>query len=366
MQQYLNLLQDIIDNGFDHEDRTGSGRRSVYCRSLRFNLEEGFPIVTTRKIHTKSFIEELLWHISGSEDTSYLKYKGVKIWNKWEVEEKHVDDFIANIVSEDLKDFPHLKEFISERYLNRVGKIYGPNWRHIVKDVSPFVPIKEPLLRKSIIEDIEKTYDLHSDDPEFTTTSKEDFIKFNGAKIIDQLLLVINSIKKKPFSARHVITSWIPQNIPDENYNPQENVLMNNGALAPCPTFMQFFVTPIPKERLDFYPMGIRNKLSMMLYIRSSDGPVGLCFNIGQYALFLSMIAQVTNMSPYEFIVNTGDTHIYLNQIDLVKEQLKREPKKLSKLILDPSVKDIDDFKSEHIKILDYQHHEAIEYPVSA
>ena len=356
MRQYLDLLQDILDNGHSHSDRTGVGRRSVFGRMLRFDLSEGFPLVTTRKIPTKAFIIEMLWHIAGSDNVADLNDHGVKIWDHWKVTESDIESFMSKYLPPDIAQVSQTKEFIIGRFKDRVGNIYGKNWRNLIRPYNPLKPAKtlEDYSAEQLIE-LKQIYDNLDSEFKHELENFANFINYYSVTHVDQLATVIENLKLRPFSSRHVITSWIPEFIPDETLSPQENVLLGHGALAPCPTLLQFIVTPGAEK----------HQLSLMLTQRSIDVPVGGAFNIAQYSLLLAMVAQITNMQPKEFIWSLGDAHIYLDQTELVKEQLQREPLPLPKLNLNPQVTDINQFRLEDIAIMDYQYCPAIDYPVA-
>ncbi len=251
MIQYLELLDKVIKTGIKKEDRTGTGTLSIFGHQMRFKLEEGFPLLTTKKLHTKSIIHELLWFLNGDTNTKYLTENGVKIWNEWADEN------------------------------GELGRIYGYQWR---------------------------------------SWSAEN-------RNIDQITEVINSIKTNPNSRRHIVSAW---NVGD----------LDKMALPPCHILFQFYVAD--------------GKLSCQLYQRSADIFLGVPFNIASYALLTTMIAQVTNLKPGEFIHTLGDSHIYLNHIEQVKLQLTRTPKKLPNLIINKNVKNIFDFKFDDFTIENY------------
>jgi thymidylate synthase len=255
MKQYLDLLDYTLRNGVEKTDRTGTGTISVFGYQMRFKLDDGFPLLTTKKLHLKSIIHELLWFISGSTNIKYLTDNGVKIWNEWADAE------------------------------GNLGPVYGSQWRA------------------------------------WTT---------NEGKKIDQLAEVISSIKKSPDSRRHIVSAW---NVGE----------IDKMALPPCHVLFQFYVA--------------NGRLSCQLYQRSADIFLGVPFNIASYALLTMMIAQVTNLKAGEFIHTLGDAHIYLNHIEQVKTQLTREPLKLPTMVINPSVKTIDDFKYEDFTLTDYNAH---------
>ena len=250
MKQYLDLLQDIMDNGVDKLDRTGVGTRSVFGRQMRFDLSKGFPLVTTKKVHLKSIIHELLWFIKGSTNIKYLQDNGVRIWNEWADEN------------------------------GDLGPVYGSQWRN-----------------------------------------------WNGEGI-DQLAEVIDKLKHNPNDRRMIVSAWNVGKIAEMR-------------LPPCHMMFQFYVAG--------------NKLSCMLYQRSCDMFLGVPFNIASYALLTMMIAQVCGLEPGEFIHTLGDTHIYHNHFEQVREQLSRQPLPLPVMKLNPAVKNIDDFTYDDFTLEGYE-----------
>ncbi len=278
MKQYLDMCRHVLENGIHRDDRTGTGTISTFGYQTRYNLEEGFPLLTTKKVHFKSIAYELLWFISGSTNIQPLVRNKVRIWNEWpyakfcKSEDYHgetVDEFVARIVEDDA---------FAAKY-GDLGPVYGKQWRD-----------------------------------------------FFG---VDQLANVIENLKKDPFSRRHIMVA----------YNPAQ---VENMALPPCHAFVQFYVSADKK------------KLSLQLYQRSADTFLGVPFNIASYSLFLMMVAQVCGYQPYEMVHTFGDLHIYNDHIDLIKEQLTREPRPLPRLILNPDVKNIEDFKYEDFTLEGY------------
>ena len=260
MRQYLDLLQDIMENGVDKMDRTGVGTRSVFGRQMRFDLSKGFPLVTTKKMHLKSIIHELLWFIKGDTNIKYLQDNNVRIWNEWADEN------------------------------GDLGPVYGAQWRNWNNDG------------------------------------------------IDQLGDVIERIKTKPNDRRLIVTAWNPSQIP-------------NMKLPPCHMMFQFYVA--------------NGKLSCMLYQRSCDMFLGVPFNIASYALLTMMIAQVCDLKPGEFIHTLGDTHIYHNHFEQVREQLSHTPLPLPQMKINPNVKDINDFKYEDFELVGYESYGIIKAQVA-
>jgi thymidylate synthase len=271
MKKYLDLCQHILDNGVDRPDRTGTGTRGVFGHQIRFNLQEGFPLLTTKKLNTKAIIEELLWFLRGESNIKSLNDVGVHIWDEW-ADEK-----------------------------GNLGPVYGTQWRRWEHWVA------EP-----------------QDPPH--------------VEIIDQIANIINSIRHNPNSRRHIVTAWNPGEI-------------EKMALPPCHCLFQFFVA--------------NGTLSCQLYQRSADTFLGLPWNIASYSLLTMMIAQVCNLKPAEFIHTLGDTHIYNNHFDQVKLQLTRTPRVLPKMIINPDIKNIDDFKFEDFKLEGYDPYPAITATIS-
>lgn len=306
MKQYIELLKDILDNGFDHEDRTGFGRRSVFSRDLRFNLADGFPLVTTRKVFVRGMITETLWFLTGSSRSTELTDADVHIWDAWTPTIEDADNFILDCCHKDM-------DFDSREIMSRVGTIgpmYGSVWRG-------------------------KT-------------------KANGG---DQLARLLKNLKERPYHSRHCVTAWIPSLLPLDELTPKQNVLAGRGALAPCHCFFQCFVSPPVDDG--------KMRLSLKVIIRSADVPVGTPYNVSQYALLLMIFAQCVDMVPHELIVSLGDAHIYLSQIELVKEQMKLEPRDLPNMVINPNKKDLGSFTIEDFVLENYDPHPVIKYPVA-
>ena len=287
MKQYIDLCNYILNNGVKKDDRTGTGTISVFGYQMRFNLGEGFPLLTTKKVHLKSIIHELLWFISGSTNIKYLVDNDVRIWNDWPYDlYKKSPDFQGEIIEEFAAKIKESDEF-AKKYGN-LGPVYGKQWRD-----------------------------------------------FNG---VDQLSNLIEQIKTNPNSRRLIISAW----------NPAE---VDKMALPPCHSFMQFYVA--------------EGKLSCQLYQRSADVFLGVPFNIASYALFTMMIAQVCGLEPGDFVHTLGDAHIYLNHLDQVNKQIKRSLRPLPKMVINPNVKSIFDFKYEDFTLLNYNPHSGIKGKVA-
>ena len=275
MKQYLDLVADVLENGGANQDlknsklslvrsdRTGVGTYSVFGRQLRFNLDEGFPLITTKKVHLRSIIHELLWFLNGETNIKYLHDNKVTIWDEWA--DKNGD----------------------------LGSVYGKQWRSW-------------------------------EGP-------------NGKKV-DQIKNLVDQIKNNPNSRRLLVVSYNPADLPE---------------VAPpaCHTLFQFYVKD--------------GRISLQLYQRSADLMLGVPFNIASYALFLMMMGQVTGYKPHEFVHTFGDVHIYSNHVEGAVEQLKREPRPLPSMKLNPNVTDLFGFKYEDFTLENYNPHEAIKFDIA-
>ena len=273
MQQYHDLIRHIQKNGIEKTDRTGTGTKSVFGYQMRFDLSKGFPLLTTKKIHIKSVVHELLWFLKGDTNIEYLKKNGVRIWNEWADEN------------------------------GNLGPVYGHQWRNW------------------------------------------------NSEGIDQIKNMIEEIKINPESRRIIVSAWNPSVLPNISYSFSKNVANNKAALPPCHTFFQCYIAD--------------GKLSIQLYQRSADVFLGVPFNIASYALLTLMLAQVTGYMPGEFVHTFGDAHIYSNHRKQIDEQLLRKPKKLSKINLNPKIKNLLDFSYDDIKIVGYDPYPLIKGIVS-
>ncbi len=297
MKQYLDLLQDILDNGEEKDDRTGVGTISVFGRSLRFDLRVAFPAVTTKKLAWKACFGELLWFIEGSGDERRLA----------EITHGTRDGVTTIWTPNALAPYWRNKA----KYQGDLGRVYGVQWRHW------------------------KTPIVHTQE-----TFKNDFGNYynRGGSIhikeIDQLDNLIDGLMNDPIGRRHILTAW----------NPGE---LDQMALPPCHVMCQFYVN--------------KNKeLSCHMYQRSVDTFLGLPFNIASYALLTHLLAQVCLLKPGELIISTGDTHIYKDHVEQVKEQLLRPLMPLPQLVLTPDILNIDKFTMADIKLENYKSHESL------
>jgi len=263
MQAYLDLLSRVMRDGTDKSDRTGTGTVSLFGAQLRFDLRQGFPLVTTKKLHLKSIIHELLWFLAGDTNIAYLNANGVTIWDEW----------------------------ADER--GELGPVYGRQWRSWPA-------------------------------PDGGTN--------------DQIAWVLDEIRRNPDSRRLVVSAWNPADL-------------ERMALAPCHCLFQFYVS--------------EGRLSCQLYQRSADIFLGVPFNIASYALLTHMVAQVSGLGVGDFVHSFGDVHLYKNHVEQAEEQLRRTPKALPRLVLNPEVRSLFDFTYDDVRIEGYDPHPAIRAPVA-
>lgn len=276
MQAYLKLLRDVLQHGTVKSDRTGTGTTSLFGYQMRFDLSQGFPALTTKALHMRSIIVELLWFLRGDTNVAFLREHGVSIWDEWATDE------------------------------GELGPVYGAQWRSW----------PEP-----------------------------------GGGHIDQLAILLDNLRRRPDSRRHILSAWNPAVLPDESMSPRENAAAGRQALPPCHTLFQFYVAD--------------GKLSCQLYQRSADAFLGLPFNIASYSLLTLMMAQVLDYQPGDFVHTLGDVHIYSNHMEQVRTQLGREPLPLPTMHLNPAVRSLFDFRFEDFELRDYRHHPAIRAPIA-
>jgi thymidylate synthase len=263
MRQYLDLLKCVLETGVDRSDRTGTGTRSIFGYQMRFDLGEGFPVTTTKKLHLKSIIHELLWFLAGDTNVGYLNANGVTIWDEWADEN------------------------------GDLGPVYGKQWRS------------------------------------WPTP--------DGGEV-DQIANLLKALRDNPHSRRLVVSAW----------NPAE---VDQMALPPCHCLFQFYVS--------------EGKLSCQLYQRSADIFLGVPFNIASYALLTLMVAQVTELKPGAFIHTLGDAHLYANHFEQAREQLRRTPKPLPRMRINPEVSDLFAFRFEDFRLEGYEADPSISAPIA-
>jgi thymidylate synthase len=262
-RQYLDLLAHVLAQGAKKTDRTGTGTLSVFGAQMRFDLAASFPLLTTKRLHLKSILYELLWFLSGDTNIRWLQERGVSIWDEWADEN------------------------------GELGPVYGYQWRHW---------------------------------------------RTPGGGEIDQIARVVESIRRKPDSRRHIVTAWNPADV-------------DRMALPPCHALFQFYVAD--------------GRLSCQMYQRSADLFLGVPFNIASYALLTLMVAQVTGHAPGEFVLTLGDAHLYLNHLDQTREQLARAERPFPRMRLNPQVKDLFAFRFEDFTLEGYDPHPAIKAPIA-
>ncbi|MEX0638475.1 MAG: thymidylate synthase [Burkholderiales bacterium] len=262
-RQYLDLLAEVLERGAPKSDRTGTGTRSVFGRQMRFQLEGSLPLLTTKKLHLKSIIYELLWFLRGDTNVRWLREHGVTIWDEW-----------ADANGE-------------------LGPVYGYQWRH------------------------------------WRTADGRD---------IDQIRQVLENLRARPDSRRHLVSAWNPADV-------------DRMALPPCHALFQFYVA--------------EGRLSCQMYQRSADLFLGVPFNIASYALLTLMVAQVTDLRPGEFVLTLGDAHLYLNHLAQAREQLARAPRPFPRMRINPAVRDLFAFRYEDFTLEGYDPHPAIKAPIA-
>jgi len=312
-QMYLDTIKDILENGNVKGDRTGTGTRSVFGRQMRFDLAEGFPLLTTKRVPFKLVTSELLWFLAGDTNIKFLLENNNHIWDEWafknwvesdEYTGPDMTDFGRRALVDDTfaAAYDEQRELFIERVLNdqpfadkygELGEVYGAQWRHWRKVQGGF---------------------------------------------IDQISEVIEMIKTTPDSRRLIVSAWNPEAVPTQ-------------ALPPCHSLFQFYVAD--------------GKLSLQLYQRSADMFLGVPFNIASYSLLLHMVAAQTGYEVGEFVHTLGDAHVYSNHFDQVNEQLSRPMVELPTLWLNPDVKSIFDYTMDDIKIENYHPGKTIKAPVA-
>jgi thymidylate synthase len=275
-QQYLALLSDILANGVAKGDRTGTGTLSVFGRMYRHDLSQGFPLLTTKKLHIKSILHELLWFLRGDTNIRYLKENGVTIWDEWATPE------------------------------GELGPVYGAQWR-----------------------------------------------RWKGAdgREHDQVQALIEGLRRKPDSRRHLISGWNVADLPDESKPPEVNAAEGRMALPPCHVLYQFYVA--------------NGKLSCMLTQRSADCFLGVPFNAASVAFLTHMVAQQCELEPGEIVHSFGDLHLYSNHLEQARLQLTREPRPAPTLVIKRKPASLFDYRFEDFEIAGYDPHPGIPAPIA-
>ena len=313
-QAYLDLCKHVLENGNKKSDRTGTGTMSVFGHQMRFNLKDGFPLLTTKRVPFRLIASELIWFINGDTNIRFLLQHNNNIWNewafkKWVESDEYKGPDMTNFGIRSLQDdefkaaYDEQMEIFKRRVLEEddfaakygeLGNVYGKQWRAW---------------------------------------------KTSTGETIDQLKDVIQDIKNNPSSRRLIVSAWNPEDVP------------TNMALPPCHSLFQFHVAD--------------GKLSCQLYQRSADIFLGVPFNIASYALLTHLIAKEAGLEPGEFIHTLGDAHIYLNHEEQVRTQLQREPRNLPQLVIDPSFTSIFELSIDQLRIEGYDPHPSIKAPIA-
>ncbi|WP_228547467.1 thymidylate synthase [Filobacillus milosensis] len=311
--QYLELCRHVLENGNDRGDRTGTGTRSVFGYQMRFNLQEGFPLLTTKRVPFKLIVSELLWFLKGDTNIRYLLLHNNNIWNEWAFQKwvesdeydgpdmtnfgirSQEDEKFNKRYQEQMERFKKLiieDDEFANKY-GHLGDVYGKQWRHW---------------------------------------------KSSNDETIDQINQVINDIKNKPQSRRLIVSAWNPEDIP-------------NMALPPCHTLFQFYVAD--------------GKLSCQLYQRSGDIFLGIPFNIASYSLLTHLIAKECNLEVGDFVHTIGDAHIYHNHFEQVELQLSRDLKDAPNLLIKEDKQSIFEYEVQDVKLENYNPHPSIKAPIA-
>jgi thymidylate synthase len=301
MQPYLDLLQMVLEKGRYKPDRTGTGTYSIFGAQLHISLRDHFPLLTTKKLHLRSIIYELLWFLRGDTNVKYLQENKVSIWDEWADAE------------------------------GNLGPIYGKQWRNWVKRSRP------RRRHAQAIADQPTLFDL-AERPESVPASSRGSRLRKSSYGIDQIARVLHEIKSNPDSRRLIVSAW---NVAD----------IESMALPPCHCLFQFYVSD--------------GELSCQLYQRSGDLFLGVPFNIASYALLTLIFAQVCGLKPGTFIHTFGDLHLYANHVEQAKIQLTRTPRPLPIMKLNPDVKEIQRFRYEDFELVNYDPWPAIKAPIA-
>lgn len=393
MKQLLDIYRHIIDHGRMTGNRTKYAAKKVFGYQARFNMLEGFPVTTTKKLHLKSVIHELIWFIQGSTNIAYLKANGVRIWDEWATE-------LPEIAYDELPYQQRVQMYAS---LNGVSEEAAFDHFHEISTKHGFHEANKELSANGVPTKVERVV-LPSGEVGPMYGYQWRHWKGADGKEYDQLADVIHMLKTNPNSRRIIVSAWKPEVLPDESISGRNNVHNGKQALAACHTMFHFQTAPATnKERWEwlhyqyeangdtladsdiwraYYEMYVVKSctltekeetelldglkapkllLNLQLYQRSCDAALGLSFNVASYALLLHMVAQVVDMIPFDFVHTFGDLHLYENAIEPIMEQIKREPFPLPKLKLNSTILSIDDFKYEDIKIVGYQSHGKID-----
>lgn len=383
MKQYLDMAREVLEKGTEKKDRTGTGTLSIFGHQMRFNLQEGFPLVTTKKCHMRSIIHELLWFLKGETNIQYLTDNGVTIWDEWALKEDETSEY--PMTGPDRASYALIHQLWTDggerlyAKLNKLGEEKGNEFLDTlgVPRVETYVGRKKG--------DLGPVYGKQW--RRWDATTRRAMIA-GQCESIDQIATVMDQLKNDPDSRRIIVSAW---NVAE----------LSQMALAPCHCFFQFYTRELSTSEREEWLIGNKPEvieefdkevnqlplteelyyssryalldehnvpkraLSCQLYQRSADVFLGVPFNIASYALLIHMVAQQVNMVPDEFIWTGGDVHLYSNHLDQINEQLTREPKPLPKLKLRTKPASIFDYVFADFELVDYDSHPAIKAPVA-
>lgn len=396
MKAYLDLMRKILEEGNRRDDRTGTGTIGLFAEEMRFDLRDGFPLVTTKKCHLRSIIHELLWFMRGDTNTEYLQQNGVSIWDEWALPE-------TTSVRSGVKSFVNAIDWLfatgcfksredAAAYANSAANQHWDIGQSTAERIAEVV-------NKSAM------FNNHHFDPYVYDVFRGGYLGPVYGRLLrayptvsargtvmdfDQMADTVRGLRERPFSRRHIINLWHPGLLPDESISPQDNVLKGRQALAPCHYSIQFYVqkydwmeakryldelfgddyespqTPVDwlwlAEKQGWVSMGLSLKFTM----RSTDAALGLPFNIASYACMLMAVANDLGMEPREVIFSGGDVHLYSNHLDGAREQITRTPRPLPKMVLKcPPTTPFDQVKFEDFELTEYDPHPHIKFPIS-
>lgn len=317
-KQYLGLLDDILTNGTHKGDRTGTGTMSVFGRMYRHDLNKGFPLLTTKKLHIRSILHELLWFLKGDTNIRYLKENGVSIWDEWATPG------------------------------GELGPVYGSQWRRWpAHELVNLDALDADLRAGSLVRRGYRRLGLLAGDEAGGSSPRVAIYH----KTLDQVQHLIDGLRVNPNSRRHIINAWNVAYLPDESKKPQENALEGHMALPPCHIMYQFYVA--------------NGKLSCMLTQRSADCFLGVPYNCASVSFLTHMVAQQCDLEVGEIVHSFGDLHLYRNHLEQARLQLSREPRPLPTLVLKRKPDSIFDYRFDDFEIVGYDPHPHIPAPIA-
>jgi thymidylate synthase len=389
MKQLHDIYRHILTNGRVTGNRTKYAAKKVFGYQTRFNMLEGFPLTTTKHLHLRSIVHELLWFIMGGTNIQYLKDNKVRIWDEWATEGPVIE----------LLEVPYQQRVRMYAEKKGIAEDAAFDYFHRISSKDGFHVAQATLTSEAIPTKVENIV-VPSGEVGPMYGYQWRHWKGSDGKEYDQLADVIHTLKTNPTSRRIIVSAWKPEVLPNEKVSAQQNVFEGKQALAACHTMFHFQTAPATnKERWEwlhyqyeaqgsnledsdiwraYYEIYVVKSavmeeadeakllddlgapkllLNLQLYQRSADAMLGVPFNIASYALLLHMVAQVTGMIPFDFVHTFGDLHLYENAFEAVDVQLQREPFPLAKLKLNPHITSIDDFTFDDITVIGYQHH---------